>query len=503
VAAHPARVAVIDGERRWTFLEIDRISRRAARGLLQLGIGRGDVVAYQLPNWWEAIVLFLAAARLGATLNPLLPMFRERELQFTLSQSGARAAIIPGGYRGYDYRPLWLRLRAQLPALEHLFVARDEAPPEMRSLTSFLETPWERASRPEPERHEAEDPDAILLLMYTSGTTAEPKGVLHTHNTLRAEVLSLERVHQLTSADRTLMPSPLTHISGVIHGILTPALLATSAVLMERWDPVRALALIAGERVTYMVGAPAFLQDLLAHADTAGDVDLRSLRLFSCGGAGVSPELMRRARQRLPHCVAKRVYGSTEFPTLTTTAGDDAVTYGADTEGRAIAPAEVRIADDAGRRVPAGVEGEVQGRGPECFVGYLDATLNADAFTADGWFRTGDLGVLDGAGHLRITGRLKDIIIRKGEKISVKEVEDLIAEHPAVAEVALVPRTDPETGERACAVVRLRPGMALDLKSLTDYLAGKGLAKQKWPERLELVSEFPRTESGKILRGKL
>jgi len=217
----------------------------------------------------------------------------------------------------------------------------------------------------------------------------------------------------------------------------------------------------------------------------------------------VSPELMRRARQRFPHCVAKRVYGSTEFPTLTTTAGDDAVTYGADTEGRAIAPAEVRIADAAGQRLPPGVEGEVQGRGPECFVGYLDATLNADAFTADGWFRTGDLGVLDGAGHLRITGRLKDIIIRKGEKISVKEVEDLIAEHPAVAEVALVPRTDPETGERACAVVRLRPGMALDLKSLTDYLAGKGLAKQKWPERLELVSEFPRTESGKILRGKL
>lgn len=503
VATHPTRVAIIDGERRWTFLEIDRISRRAARGLRQLGVGRGDVVAYQLPNWWEAIVLFLAAARLGATLNPLLPLFRERELQFTLTQAGVRAAIIPGRYRGYDYRPLWRSLRGQLPSLEHLFVARDEAPPEMRSLTSFLETPWERALRPEPEQHEAENPEAILLLMYTSGTTAMPKGVLHTHNTLRAEVLSLERVHQLSPADRTLMPSPLTHISGVIHGILTPALLGTSAVLMDRWDPLRALELIAREQVTYMVGAPTFLQDLLARADTAGELDLRSLRLFSCGGAGVSPELMRRARQRFPHCVAKRVYGSTEFPTLTTTAGDDAVTYGVDTEGRAIAPAEVRIADAAGCRLPPGVEGEVQGRGPECFVGYLDAALNADAFTADGWFRTGDLGVLDAAGHLRITGRLKDIIIRKGEKISVKEVEDLIAEHPAVAEVALVARPDPATGERACAVVRLNPGMTFDLGSLTDFLAGKGLAKQKWPERLEVVSEFPRTESGKILRGKL
>jgi cyclohexanecarboxylate-CoA ligase len=270
---------------------------------------------------------------------------------------------------------------------------------------------------------------------------------------------------------------------------------------MERWDPPRAIELIERERVTYMVGAPTFLQDLLAHADQR--YDLNSLRLFSCGGAGVSPELMRRARERFPRCVAKRVYGSTEFPTLTTTDADDALSHGIDTEGRAIWPAEVRIVDESGAAVANNREGEVQGRGPECFVGYLDAALNAEAFAADGWFRTGDLGVLDDAGYLRITGRLKDIVIRKGEKISVKEVEDLIAEHPAVAEVVVIPRADEQTGERACAVVRLRPNTVIDLASLTEFLAARGLAKLKWPEQIEIVADFPRTESGKILRGRL
>ncbi len=503
VAAYPTRLALIDGDARWTFHELERLSLRAARALRELGLGPGDVIAYQLPNWWEAVVLFLAAARIGASLNPLLPMFRERELEFALTQSGARAAIIPGHYRGFDYRPLWQSLRPRLPALAHVLIARDQAGPGMHSLASLLDAASE-SKLPEPVAEAGRGADAVLLLMYTSGTTATPKGVLHTHNTLAAEVISLERAHGLTAADRTLMPSPLTHISGVIHGILTPALLGTSAVLMDRWDPARALELIAGERVSYMVGAPTFLQDLLTHAAVAARARaLSSLRLFSCGGAGVSPELMRRARARLPHCVTKRVYGSTEFPTLTTTAGEDAVARGGDSEGRAIAPAEVRIADGAGGCLPPGVEGEVQGRGPECFVGYLDAALNEEAFTADGWFRTGDLGVLDASGYLRITGRLKDIIIRKGEKISVKEVEDLIAEHPAVAEVALVPRPDPETGERACAVVRLRPAMALDLGALREYLAARGLAKQKWPEQLELVSDFPRTDSGKIRREEL
>ncbi|MFI5367307.1 MAG: AMP-binding protein, partial [Candidatus Binatia bacterium] len=495
------RDAIIDGTRRLTFRELERLSGRAACGLRACGFGPGNVIAYQLPNWWEAAVVFLAATRIGATVNPLLPIFRESELRFTLRQSGAQALVIPGTFRGCDHRKLLNQLRPELPALRAIFVARDTAPTAMHRLDAWLDTPWEQTADAAPP---AIDPYAVALLMYTSGTTAQPKGVLHTHNSLAAEVLSLARVHQLTPADRTLMPSPLTHISGVLHGILGPALLGTSAVLMERWDAHRALDLIAEDGVTYMVGAPTFLQDLIsAHNQQPNTGDHRSLRLFSCGGAGVSPTLIHRARACFPSCVAKRVYGSTEFPTLTTTDAADAVTHGIDTEGRPIWPAEVRIADEAGAAVPTGAEGEVQCRGPECFAGYLDATLNVDAFSTDGWFRTGDLGVIDADGYLRITGRLKEIIIRKGEKISVKEVEDAIAAHPAIAEVAVIPRPDPDTGEHACAVVRFRAGMGVDLATLTAFLGTQGLAKQKWPEQLEVVDDFPRTDSGKILRAKL
>lgn len=500
VAEQAARVALIDAERRLSFRDLHGLTTSLAHGFTRRGLGTGDVIAYQLPNWWEALVVFLAAARIGAVVNPLLPMFRSAELRFTLRQSSARALVIPAVFRDYDYRQLIADLRAELPHLETVVVARGVPFDRMQRFEDLLATPAPTAEAPAPV-----DPNSIALLMYTSGTTAEPKGVLHTHNTLAAEIFSLQRVHQLTAADRTLMPSPLTHISGVIHGILTPALLGTSAVLMERWEPSQAMALLARERVTYMVGAPTFLQDLLAQADTAAlPVDAcAALRLFSCGGASVSPELIRRARARFPHCVAKRVYGSTEFPTLTTTDAGDTLARGIETEGRAIWPAEVRIVDLGGTPLAAGSEGEVQGRGPECCAGYADAALNADAFTVDGWFRTGDLGVLDVAGYLRITGRLKEIVIRKGEKISVKEIEDAVASHPAIAEVAVIACPDAVSGESACAVVRLRAGKTVDLAKLTRHLAALGLAKQKWPERLEIVADFPRTDSGKILRNKL
>ncbi len=495
-ARRGAAAALIDGERRLTFAAWDRLSAAAAEGLGALGVGVGDVVAYQLPNWWEAAVLFLAAARRGAVVNPLLPIFRARELAFILRQSGATVLVVPGTYRDCDYPAMVAELRAALPALRHVLVARAAPPAGTGALDSLWAPPAAAAAAAV-----AVDPAAPLMLMYTSGTTADPKGVLHTHDTLLAEVRSLHRIHALTPADRTLMPAPLTHISGVVHAILTPAVLGTSAVLMERWDAAAALQCIARERVTYMVGAPTFLHDLVAQAD-AGEGDTTSLRLFSCGGAPVSAALIRRARASLG-CVAKRVYGSTEFPTITCTDAADAAEMGAETEGRAIAPGEVRIADERGRAVPVGAAGEVQARGPECCVGYADARLTAAAFTADGWFRTGDLGSLDAGGYLRITGRIKEIVIRKGEKFSVRELEEAIAAHPAVAEVAVIALPDVASGERACAVVVLRAGATLTLAELSVCLAAVGLARQKHPEQLELVEALPRTDSGKLHRAAL
>jgi cyclohexanecarboxylate-CoA ligase len=494
-AARGTRVALVEGALRTSWAALAAAAEQVAGGLAALGVGSGDVVAVQLPNWTETVVALLAAARLGAVLNPVLPILRRRELGFVLRASGARVLVVPGRYRDADHRALAAELRPELPALEHVVVVRDEPGPGTLAWAAL-------AAAPPTTRAAPDDGAAIALLMYTSGTTAEPKGVLHSHDTLLAEARSLKAVHALSPADVVLMPSPLTHVSGLVHALLVPAVLGTTAVLMERWDPAAALALIARERVTYMVGAPTFLRDLAFHPARSAH-DLRSLRLFSCGGADVDPMLVREAAARLG-CVAKRVYGSTEFPTITTTGPDDPPARRIDSDGRPIGAAELRLVDDEGRPVPAGVEGEILARGPECFLGYHDPAHNADAFTPDGWFRTEDLGVLDAAGYLRIAGRRKDIIIRKGENVSARELEELLAEHPATLEVAVVGVPDPACGEIACAVIRPRAGVVPPtLAELADYLARRGLSRRKLPERLELVEDFPRTASGKILKRAL
>ncbi len=470
------RTAIVDGDTRLTFADWERRSDSLAAAMAERGVRRGDTVAFQLPNWWETAVVFTAIARLGAIANPLLPMFRERELLFMLRQSGAKHLFVPERYRDTDYLDLIARVRDLGAPVEHVYTVRGRDLDDFTQMVNAGSQPPAIAGRP----------DDLLLLMYTSGTTADPKGVLHTNQTLVAEVESLERVHRLTSDDSTLMPSPLTHISGVLHGIMTPALLATAAVLMERWDAASATRLIAREGVTYMVGAPIFLQDLIS---ARGDGRwAQSLRLFSCGGASVPAALMRAARRELG-CVAKRVYGSTEFPTMTTTGPDDSESSAIETEGKPIPPNEIRIVDSHGDPLPAGAQGEIQARGPECFVGYVDPEMNRDCFTADGWFRTGDLGVLGEDGYLTVTGRIKEIVIRKGEKISIREIEELLLAHPAVHQAAVVGIADPQVGERLCAALALEPGSQLSSAEILDFLRAQGLASQKLPERIAFTPQ--------------
>jgi cyclohexanecarboxylate-CoA ligase len=491
-ARQPDRPAIVDGDMRLAFRDVAAQAERVAGGLATLGIVAGDAVAVQLPNWWETIVAILAIARLGAVTVPILPMHRAREVGFILRQTRARAAFIPGRHRDCDHRDLLAALRTELPALELVIVVRDVANAGTRAFASL-------DSGVAPRAGAASD---IALAMYTSGTTADPKGVLHSHQTLLAEARSLEPVHGIGPHDTVLMPSPLTHISGMMHALLVPAALGSGAVLMARWDAGHALRLIAAERVTYMVGAPTFLRDLAYHPDlTAAHV--ASFRLFSCGGADVDPTLVSEAARRLG-CVAKRVYGSTEFPTITTTGPGDPPARRIDSDGRPIGAVEVRLVDDDDGEVAPGDEGEILARGPECYLGYVDAAQNADAFTADGWFRTGDLGRVDAGGFLRITGRKKDIIIRKGENISAREVEDLLAAHPAVAEAVVVGLPDQSAGEIACAVLRLRPGTRpISLEEVTTHLLASGLSKRKLPERLVVTDDLPRTASGKVLKRAL
>jgi len=490
---HGDRLMTIEGATRLDFAEVARRAATVAGGLATLGVSPGDAVAVQLPNWHETVVTLLALARLGAVAVPILPIQREREVAFILQRTSARVAFIPGQHRDCDHRALLAGLRATAPALRDVIVVRDDAPAGMRA--------FHDVTGPAPDRS-AVAADEIALVMFTSGTTADPKGVLHSHQTLLAEAHSLAAVHGLGAGDTVLMPSPLTHVSGLVHAVLVPAVLGTCAVLMPRWEPGDALRAIAGERVSYMVGAPTFLRDLAQHPDLP-HADVGSFRLFSCGGANVDPSLVTEAARRLD-CVAKRVYGSTEFPTITTSGPDDPPDRRIDSDGRPIGAAEIRLVDDAGADVGSGNEGEVLARGPECFLGYLDPALNAESFTADGWFRTGDLGTLDAAGFLRITGRKKDIIIRKGENISAREVEELVATHPAVAEGAVVGLPDAAAGEIACAAILIRPGAAAPtLQDLTRHLLAQGLSKRKLPERLVVVSEFPRTASGKIAKRAL
>jgi len=480
LAARPGgREMLVDESERLSFAEFRARTEAIAGALASLGVGRGTVVSVQLPNWWETAAIYWALIRLGAVANPLLPIYRERELEFMLGEASAELLIVPATFRGFDHRSLAARLGSKIATLRGVVVARGEPSEGQLGLPALVS---QKSPAGLPAVLDGSDP---LFVMYTSGTTADPKGVVHSHDTIRYELESLGEVHALGERDTVLMPSPLTHVSGLIHAALLPGVLGTRAVLMDSWEPRRALELIERESVTYMVGAPVFLADLVRNVDAAKS-STKTLRLFSCGGAGVSPELILSSRERLG-CVAKRVYGSTEYPTLTTTSADDAEERGATTEGRAIGAAEVKI-----------VDGEILARGPECFVGYKNPALDRDAFTEDGWFLTGDLGVLDADGYLTVTGRKKDIVIRKGEKISAAEVEAAIARHPAVAEVAVIALPDPASGERACACVKLEPGAALDLVELGEFLKSAGLARQKIPESLAIVEELPRTASGKV-----
>jgi cyclohexanecarboxylate-CoA ligase len=496
----PARVAVVDRGRRLTWETVHQLARRVAAGLAAHGVEPGDVVSFQLPNWAEALVLYFGILRAGAVANPVIPIYRQRELRFILRQARSGIMVVPAAFRGFDHAGMLRDLAPELPHLRHVFVVgepRDGA----RAFDELLDARWERDERARALARLARSPDDPALLLYTSGTTADPKGAVHSHNTLEYKNRSIIELCHLTADDRVFMPSPVTHITGLLFGLQLPAMLRTTVVFQDVWEPGRALDLIEAERCRFVIGATPFLHGLVHHPEVPRH-DVSSLRTFLCGGADVAPELIRGATERLG-CCAARVYGLTECPAITASGPDDPLDRRAETDGRALLGAATRIVDDAGTDLPRGEVGEILVRGPETFLGYLDPALNRTAFDPDGWFHTGDLGVLGADGYLEVRGRKKDIIVRGGENISVKEVEDLLYEHPAVAEVAIVAMSDPVMVERACAFVVAAEGQAVTLEELSAFLRSRQLALQKLPERLELVPSLPKTASGKIQKFRL
>jgi cyclohexanecarboxylate-CoA ligase len=483
----PEQMAIVDGDRTIDYGELRDLVGRVGAALQRLGVGRGDVVTFQLPNWWEASVLYHAITWIGAVANPVVPIYRERELRFILQQARPRLLVLPESFRGHDYAAMATTLTAELETAHRpevvLVRTHEQGASQYRSFDHLVT--HDGAGAPP-----VDDPDAICLLLYTSGTTADPKGALHSHQTLVYEARSIVRWFELGASDRVFMPSPVTHITGVLYGILTPPMTGTFCVLQEVWDPATAVDLIEEHECRFMVGATPFLQGLVD--EYAARARASAIRVFGCGGADVPPELIRRARAVLDACVV-RMYGSTEFPTSCSGGLDDPVEIAADTDGLPIGPVEHLIDGPDADGV-----GELLLRGPELFLGYLDSSLNDDAFTPDGFFRTGDFASIAAAtGAVTIHGRKKDIIIRGGENISAKEIEDLLYEHPSVQEVAVVAMPDARMGEKVCAVV-VPSGDPPTLDEFVSYLGRKQLAKQKLPERLELVAELPKTASGKV-----
>jgi cyclohexanecarboxylate-CoA ligase len=447
------------------------------------------VVTVQLPNWWETIVVMQAVLRVGAVVNPVVPIYRDREVEFILGQAAPRLVVVPHRFRGFDYVEMLSRLvPAAADGPTAVVVRPDGALPDgfvtFDSLVASADAVGPAATG------EASQPDDISLLLYTSGTTAEPKGVLHNHRTLGYEIQSIADLFRLGNRDTVFMASPVTHITGYLYGVLLPPMLGTASVLLDVWEPEEAARLIEEEHCCFTVGATPFLQGLTDAY--AGRVGRCSLRAFLCGGADVPSELVRRSRQVLGSTVV-RVYGSSEFPTFSCGGPEDGLDVAADTDGLPIGPVDCRL-----EQVDDGGVGELLVRGPELFLGYLDSDLNEEAFTTDGFFRTGDLATIDDRGAVTIRGRLKDIIIRNGENISAKEIEDLLYEHPGVREAAIVAMPDPTTGEKACAFVVATPGSSPTLDDLNRFLESRSVARQKFPERLELLAELPITASGKV-----
>ena len=465
-------------------------AERVAGALQGRGIGRGDVVAVQLPNWYEGAVAQAAVMLCGATLVPIVDTYGPREIGFILRQSGASAVFVPGTWRRRNY-PALIASIGDLPALRTVIVVDDDGPApadtlRFSDLTARFARPYAAPT--------GIAPGDRATLIFTSGTTAAPKGVQHSHASVLAEMTSPVMLRSRDPEARYLALFPGGHVAGLL-GLLRMLLHGGLTVHLDRWGSARAARMVDEHELTRTSAAPIHLTGLLDERER-GTATLNSLREVLTGAAGVPPALIRRADDA--GILAYRTYGSSEHPTISSGLPEDSLAKRATTDGRVIEGNEIRLVDPAGQDVSDGTPGEIVSRGGELFSGYSDQTLDVEAFLPGRWYRTGDVGRIDQDGYLTITGRIKDIIIRGGEKISAKEIEDILAQHPKIVEAAVIGAPDERYGERVCAVVVTRGGAELDLEEVGTLFASVGAARQKTPEEIVVVDELPRTASGKV-----
>jgi cyclohexanecarboxylate-CoA ligase len=493
-AKSPERVCAACGDDSLTFGQAFERAERLAAHLGRLGLRPGDCIGFQLPNWLETVPINLAACILGLVVNPIVPIYRHAEVRLILRDCRAKAIFVPERFRTFDFAEMMRSIADDLPDLQHVIVLRGSSAPALPGSIVFEDllaadagaAPWA-----------GQRPEAVKMVMYTSGTTGRPKGVLHTHETMPRSLQSCVEHWSIEDDDVVIMPSPVTHITGYSWGLEMPFYHGTRSLLMERWDAGEAVELIDRHGARATIGATPFLQELVDAAERKGS-RLPSLKVFACGGAAVPPALVQRANALFAKGRTFRVYGSTEAPMTTLGfVSDGTLDLAAETDGR-IVDYEVRIVDEDGKPVPAGREGEILTRGPALFVGYTDPAETATGFTSDGFFRMGDIGYLTPDDAIVITGRKKDLIIRGGENISAKEIEDALHRHPLIREVAAVSMPHARLGETVCAYVVSSREPPPTLEDLLIYLKQLGIARQKFPEHLEVVEDLPRTASGKV-----
>jgi acyl-coenzyme A synthetase/AMP-(fatty) acid ligase len=481
-----------DNDRRVTFGEFKQWAERVAAGFVALGVGAGNAVSWQLPTRIETLVLSVALARIGARQNPIIPIYRHREVGFVLRQSEAAWFLVPGIWRGFDYG-----------AMAEMVTSEMEDPPRVLVAYDHLPEGDPASLPPEPEPPTAGEDGPIRWLYYTSGTTSDPKGVRHTDQTLLAGAVGVVATLQPTEDDVFHMAMPYAHIAGpdllgavLLHGY--------TAVLQEIFAPPEAVEVCRRRGVTIAGGSTAFYTAFVnEQRRRPGEALIPTLRLLMGGGAPKPPEIFYEVKRELGVPVIHG-YGMTEVPMIAFCSIHDTDEQLANTDGKPVRGAEIRVLDADGNVAPADVEGELCVRGPMLFKGYTDAALDIPAFDGEGYFRTGDLGIIRADGHVVVTGRSKDIIIRKGENVSAKEVEDLLYRHPKIAEVAVIGLPDRLRGERVCAVIETVPGeTTITLPELQDYCRSAGLMMQKIPEQLEVVPAMPRNATLKILKYQL
>jgi cyclohexanecarboxylate-CoA ligase len=496
-----AKTFVTDGTVSLTYREVHEASLRLAAGLRARGVRAADRVAVQLPNWSEFVPVAAALARLGAVMVPIMPVYRRDEVGHVLDDARVCAAVTPSVFRGFDYLGMYRDLQADRPTLHSLVVVRgdDAVGTAEASVTTLAAATADVDPVIENEIGSPVGPDDPFVIVYTSGTTARPKGCVHTFNTYLSGARALGKAFAYRESDVQFGPSPITHTTGLVTSVMLPMLHGAATHVMPDWEPRRGLAEIAEYRCSVSVTATTFIQMLLDAYDPDRD-DASSLRVWVSAGAPIPRSVIERARTLLPRAKILSLYGRSENLATTTCTVDDDPERALTSDGAALPYASVKIVDEQGSEVPSGTEGDIGYRGPSHMLGYLgrpDET--AELFTPDGYSRSGDLGVMDANGFVRVTGRTKDIVIRGGMNISVREIEDLLAAHPAVRAAAVVGMPDKRLGERVCCyLVPTDRADAPSLDTLKAYLQDKGIAVQKTPERLELLDEMPTTATGKI-----